>query len=213
MKSIQQPWYPWLMLVIPATQEAESRRTTIRDQPRQIVHETLSQKHPSQKRALLKVSSVYPASLRPWVPTPVLANKQINLFNVGSCVISIVSCYSRNNNRAKVSRNPRFNWELSNLLLLYDLEILHEEAEWLGLLGWSMAQFGARPFVTRVPQVNLIMTCVAYHMLWILRRKGYFNKDGSKHIWAKFGFLHWCKSFSRLTFVPKDNNKHFWQII
>jgi hypothetical protein len=39
----------WLTPVILATQEAEIRRLTVRSQPGQIVHETLSQKHPSQK--------------------------------------------------------------------------------------------------------------------------------------------------------------------
>jgi hypothetical protein len=41
--------YWWLTPVIPATQEAEIRRTVILSQPRQIVHETLSQKTPSKK--------------------------------------------------------------------------------------------------------------------------------------------------------------------
>jgi hypothetical protein len=40
----------WLTLVILGTQEAEIRRTAVRSQPRQIVHETLSRKNPSQKR-------------------------------------------------------------------------------------------------------------------------------------------------------------------
>jgi hypothetical protein len=43
-----QQW--WLTPVIPATQEAEIRRITVQSQPRQIVHKTLSQKNPSQKR-------------------------------------------------------------------------------------------------------------------------------------------------------------------
>jgi hypothetical protein len=38
------------MPVIPALQEAEIRRIDIQGQPRQIVHETLSRKKPSQKR-------------------------------------------------------------------------------------------------------------------------------------------------------------------
>jgi hypothetical protein len=37
--------------IILATQEAEIRRILVQNQPRQIVHETLSQKNPSQKRA------------------------------------------------------------------------------------------------------------------------------------------------------------------
>jgi hypothetical protein len=37
--------------IILATQEAEIRRIMVQNQPRQIVHETLSQKNPSQKRA------------------------------------------------------------------------------------------------------------------------------------------------------------------
>jgi hypothetical protein len=41
----------WLTPVILATQEAEIRRTTVQSQHRQIVCETLPQKHPSQKRA------------------------------------------------------------------------------------------------------------------------------------------------------------------
>jgi hypothetical protein len=39
----------WLIPVIPATQEAETRRILVRSQPRQIVHETLSQKKTKQK--------------------------------------------------------------------------------------------------------------------------------------------------------------------
>jgi hypothetical protein len=39
----------WLMPVILATQEVEIRRITVQSHLRQIVHETLSQKHPSQK--------------------------------------------------------------------------------------------------------------------------------------------------------------------
>jgi hypothetical protein len=41
----------WLTLVILATQEAEIRRIAIRSQQGEIVHETLSWTHPSQKRA------------------------------------------------------------------------------------------------------------------------------------------------------------------
>jgi hypothetical protein len=41
----------WLTFVILATQEAETRRTVVQSQPRQIVRKTLSRKNPPQKRA------------------------------------------------------------------------------------------------------------------------------------------------------------------
>jgi hypothetical protein len=40
-----------LLPIILATQKAEIRRITVKNQPRQIVHKTLSQKNPSQKSA------------------------------------------------------------------------------------------------------------------------------------------------------------------
>jgi hypothetical protein len=40
-----------LTSVIPATREAEIRRILVQRQPEEIVHKTLSQKKPSQKRA------------------------------------------------------------------------------------------------------------------------------------------------------------------
>jgi hypothetical protein len=43
--------HQWLMSVILATWKAEIRRITVRDQPRQIIYETLSQKYSTQKRA------------------------------------------------------------------------------------------------------------------------------------------------------------------
>jgi hypothetical protein len=46
------------MPVIPATQEAEIRRITVRSQPRQTVYQTLSQKYPTQKRMGGVVQSV-----------------------------------------------------------------------------------------------------------------------------------------------------------
>jgi hypothetical protein len=39
------------MPTVLATQEAEIRRITVQSQPRQIVHETLSQKYSTPKRA------------------------------------------------------------------------------------------------------------------------------------------------------------------
>jgi hypothetical protein len=41
-KSYEEAGHCWLTPVILATQEAEIRRITVRSQPRQIVHETLS---------------------------------------------------------------------------------------------------------------------------------------------------------------------------
>jgi hypothetical protein len=41
----------WLIPVILATQEAEIRGIAVRSQPRHIIHETLSQKNPLQKKA------------------------------------------------------------------------------------------------------------------------------------------------------------------
>jgi hypothetical protein len=41
----------WLTPVILATQEAVIRRIVVQSQPRQVVHEILSPKTPSQKRA------------------------------------------------------------------------------------------------------------------------------------------------------------------
>jgi hypothetical protein len=40
----------WLTPTILGTQEAEIRRIAVGSQPGQIVHETLSQKHPSQRK-------------------------------------------------------------------------------------------------------------------------------------------------------------------
>jgi hypothetical protein len=49
----ERPRHRWLMPVILATQEAEIRRIMVPSQPRQIVHETLSQKNPSQERVVM----------------------------------------------------------------------------------------------------------------------------------------------------------------
>jgi hypothetical protein len=55
------------MLVILATQEAENRRMAVQDQPRQIVHETLSQKYSTQKHRAGEVAQVV-GSVAAWCP-------------------------------------------------------------------------------------------------------------------------------------------------
>jgi hypothetical protein len=55
------------MPIILATQEAEIRRNAIQSQPRQIVHEALSQKKPITKKGWWSGSRC-----RPRVQTPVL---------------------------------------------------------------------------------------------------------------------------------------------
>jgi hypothetical protein len=44
----------WLMPIILTTQEAEIRRITVRSQPRQIVHKTLSRKKNHHKKGLVE---------------------------------------------------------------------------------------------------------------------------------------------------------------
>jgi hypothetical protein len=55
----------WLTSVILATQEAEIRRIVVRSQPRQIVHETVSQKYPLQKKRLAEWLKVKAMSASP----------------------------------------------------------------------------------------------------------------------------------------------------
>jgi hypothetical protein len=50
LKKLKLAGHWWLTPVILATQEAEIRRIVVQSQPRQIIHETLSQKNPSQKK-------------------------------------------------------------------------------------------------------------------------------------------------------------------
>jgi hypothetical protein len=49
-KNIYEIRHWWLIFIILATQETEIRRITVRSQLWQIVHETPSQKHSTQKR-------------------------------------------------------------------------------------------------------------------------------------------------------------------
>jgi hypothetical protein len=63
----------WLTSVILATQEAEIRRITVQNQPRKIVHETLSQKSSHKKGAGI-------VAQRPRVQAPVLQKKKILSF-------------------------------------------------------------------------------------------------------------------------------------
>jgi hypothetical protein len=59
--------HQWRTPVILATRKAESKEIEVRSQPRQIVHETLSQNYPTQKRAGGVAQMVEPhiASMRP----------------------------------------------------------------------------------------------------------------------------------------------------
>jgi hypothetical protein len=58
-------WRRWLTPVILATQEAKIRRITVRSQPGQIVHETLSRKTLSQKIVLVEWLKVKAPSSSP----------------------------------------------------------------------------------------------------------------------------------------------------
>jgi hypothetical protein len=65
------------MLIILGTWEAEIRRIEVQSQPRQIVHETLFQKYPTQKRAggVVQVIQCLPSQASgPEFKTPVLPN-------------------------------------------------------------------------------------------------------------------------------------------
>jgi hypothetical protein len=57
-------WHQWLTPIILATQEAEIWRIPVQSQPGQIVHKSLSQKHPSQKGLVewLKVKALSSSS-------------------------------------------------------------------------------------------------------------------------------------------------------
>jgi hypothetical protein len=52
----------WLTSVIPATQEAKIRRITVRSQPEQTVHKTLSQKKSFTKKGLVEWLKVWAPS-------------------------------------------------------------------------------------------------------------------------------------------------------
>jgi hypothetical protein len=55
----------WFTPVIPATQKAEIRRIAVQSQPKQIIHETLSRKKPSQKIGLVEWLKVKALSSSP----------------------------------------------------------------------------------------------------------------------------------------------------
>jgi hypothetical protein len=50
LKKKRGSWVPVLTPIIPATQEEEIRRMVVQNQPRQIVHKTLSQKKTHHKK-------------------------------------------------------------------------------------------------------------------------------------------------------------------
>jgi hypothetical protein len=79
------------MPVILVTQEAEIRRITVRNQPRQIDHETLSRKNSSQKRAGGVAQGVGPEF------KPSTAKKKEKLcillrIHIALCLHSIIGC-------------------------------------------------------------------------------------------------------------------------
>jgi hypothetical protein len=69
-------WALELMPVILATQEAEIKRILIRSLTGQIVHETISPKHPSQKRAGGMTQGVDPEFKTPGLPKKKKKKKQ-----------------------------------------------------------------------------------------------------------------------------------------
>jgi hypothetical protein len=60
LKNYTEAGHWWLIPVIPATQEEEIRRITVRSHSRQIVQKPLSQKNSSQKRAVGVAQDVSP---------------------------------------------------------------------------------------------------------------------------------------------------------
>jgi hypothetical protein len=57
--------HQWLTLIILATQKAEIRRITVKSQPRQVVHETLSRKKNFTKKGLVEWLKVKVLSSNP----------------------------------------------------------------------------------------------------------------------------------------------------
>jgi hypothetical protein len=81
----QECW--WITPVILTTQEVEIKRISVQGQSGQIGLETLSQNYPTQKSASegTQVVEHLPASIRPWVQTPILSpSKKIKQKGLGA---------------------------------------------------------------------------------------------------------------------------------
>jgi hypothetical protein len=92
-KKKDKAWCQWLTLVILTTLEAEIRRIEVRGQTKQIILETLSWKHPTQKKELVEWHL-------PWVQTLVLLKKgqrkenaATNVTWLRDTIFSVNNCY------------------------------------------------------------------------------------------------------------------------
>jgi hypothetical protein len=82
--------------IVLATWEAEIRRKMVQSQPRQIAHETLSGKYPTQSRVdgVAQMIDACLASVRPGVQTPVPQKCILYLFIYKCTLMYICVCIS-----------------------------------------------------------------------------------------------------------------------